>query len=834
LAPEAVIVGEQFRLSYIVNAEAKDFRLQGEMPDFDVLMGPTPSVNYSQRWVNGKSSSETSFTFTYILRAKKEGTFNIPPATVKVNNATYTSNALVVKALPQDKAEEVAAGESRTSSSGLSKDDVFIRLIVAKRDVYEQEGILVTLKLYARNYGISGLPVRSFPEFEGFLAQEIELPQEKPWVLENYNGYNYQTVVLKQSVLFPQRSGNLTIDGGKYEAVVRMPTQRKISSIFDDFAGMYRDVNISLVPPPVTVNVKPLPSGKPASFSGGVGDFTLKSSVSSTEVKANEAVTVTLKINGNGNIRLVKNPEVKYPNDFDIYDPKIAQDVKTTAAGVNGSKTIEYTAIPRFGGDFEIPPVTFSYFDPKTETYKTLSTEPYRLHVEKGEGDAASGPVVSNFSNRESVRVLGQDIRYLKVKDIDFVSKDELLYGSSVYYLCYLVPALLFIAFFFIYRKQVKENANIALVRTKKANKMAVKRLKIAGRLLKANRTEEFHEEVLRALWGYLSDKLNIPQSNLTKDNVETELTQHGVDETLIKEFMDILNTCEFARYAPSQAPDAMDKLYGLAVDAIGNMERVSFNPPKGGKKSPLRGGWVGLLLLVSSLCAQESVVKEAETAYAGEQYAEAIEKYEAVLKDYGESSQVYYNLGNAYYKAGQIAPALLNYERALLLDPGDSDIRFNLHLARQRAVDRIEPVGEFFLARWFLAVQDMGKADSWAELGIAGFLLFTGCLALFFFSRWVRLKKVGFYLGVFLLAVVIVTNIFARNQKNELLNRTSAIVFSPTVTVKSSPAASGTELFILHEGAKVSIKSTLGEWKEIELEDGNKGWIPEKDIEII
>lgn len=234
------------------------------------------------------------------------------------------------------------------------------------------------------------------------------------------------------------------------------------------------------------------------------------------------------------------------------------------------------------------------------------------------------------------------------------------------------------------------------------------------------------------------------------------------------------------------------------------------------------------------SIHAQEEIMKEAETAYAQENYEEAIQKYESILTSYGESSQIYYNLGNAYYKAGKIAPAILNYERALLLDPGDSDIRFNLQLAKQRTFDKVEPVGEFFLKKWLTTIQDMGAADSWAKLGIFSFLLLIGCLLLFFFSRWIRMKKVGFYLGIVFLVIVIVSNIFAANQKKEIINRNKAIVFSPTVTVKSSPDASGTDLLLLHEGTKVVIKSTLGEWNEIELEDGSVGWMPKKDIEII
>ena len=230
----------------------------------------------------------------------------------------------------------------------------------------------------------------------------------------------------------------------------------------------------------------------------------------------------------------------------------------------------------------------------------------------------------------------------------------------------------------------------------------------------------------------------------------------------------------------------------------------------------------------------QESELKEAEAAYNGEDYPKAIEMYEAVLQKYGESANVYYNLGNAYYKAGKLAPAILNYERCLLLNPGDSDARFNLELVRQRTTDKIEPLGEFFLSRWFHAIQDRGSSNSWAKLGVVCFILFIGCLVLFFFSRWIRLKKIGFYCGLCLLVAVIVSNIFAGNQKEEMLNRNRAIVFSPTVTVKSSPDVSGTDLFVLHEGTDVTIKSTLGNWSEIVLADGNVGWMPSKDIQKI
>ena len=294
-------------------------------------------------------------------------------------------------------------------------------------------------------------------------------------------------------MLYPQRSGKITIPSGKLDIVLRVPgPARQRSSVFDDFFGSssYIDVKKELTTPPVTIDVKPLPSGKPASFSGAVGNFTMPSSISSNNVKTDDAVTVKVKISGNGNIKLVKNPEVAFPNDFDVYDPKVEVDIKPTAAGTSGTKTIEYMAIPRYAGDFEIPAIAFSYFDTKTGSYMTITSDPYKHHVEQGKGGGTSSPVVSNFSNKESVKYLGKDIRYLKVNGIHFVPNNELFFGSFMYYMCYLIPAILFIVFFFIYRKQVKENSNLALVRTKKANKMAVRRLKNAGKLMKENKWE--------------------------------------------------------------------------------------------------------------------------------------------------------------------------------------------------------------------------------------------------------------------------------------------------------------------------------------------------------
>jgi hypothetical protein len=579
-AQPAVVVGQQFQIAYTINSlQGTDFRMSPTATEnFDNLMGPSVSTSSSTQIVNGKALNSTTRTYTYIFAAKKEGTFTIEPASIKVGNSEYKSNPLTIKVLPPDKAAQAQGGGqaqagNAASSAGISNDGIFLRIIASNRNVYEQEGFLVTFKLYTL-YNLRGASSLKFPEFEGFLAQDIEQKGDTQWVLENYNGHNYNTAILKQTVLYPQRSGQITIGSAKVDAIVRLRNQSRGRSFFDDFFDTYQDVQKELTTQPITIDVKPLPSGKPASFSGSVGSFTMTSTINKTSLKANEAVTINLVIKGTGNIKLAKNPEIKFPNDFEIYDPKVENNIRVTTAGSSGTKTIEYMAIPRFAGDFEIPPVEFSYFDTKAGAYKTLTTEAYKLHVEKGEG-GADAPVISNYTNRESVKFLGKDIRYIRTGKVHFIKNKDIFFGSFLYIMAYLMLAVLFIVFFIIYRKQVKENSNIALVRTKKANKTAVRRLKKAEKLLHENKEEPFYEEVLRALWGYLSDKLNIPQSELNKENVAVELAKYGVDDTLIAEFLDIINTCEFARYAPSGTSGAMDKLFAETINAIDNMEKT-------------------------------------------------------------------------------------------------------------------------------------------------------------------------------------------------------------------------------------------------------------------
>ena len=572
-APEVVVSGDQFRLTFTINSQKiRDFRAPN-IQDFEVLMGPSRSQQSSTQIINGQVTSTSSITFTYILMADKEGTYTIPGATVMVDGNTHTSNSVKIKVLPPDQDAgqgNKSSSRNQVAGSKITDKELFITATASKTNVYEQEAFLLTYKVYTQ-VNLTNLHGDT-PDLKGFHTQEVELPRQKTFSLEHYNGKNYSTTIWQQFVLFPQQSGKLEIPSITFDATVaQMVASADPFDAFFNGGSNYVNINKKLVTPKITINVKELPEGKPANFSGGVGEFTLSSSISTQELKTNDAVTIKLVISGSGNMKLINTPEVGFPQDFEIYDPKVDNKFNLTRDGLAGSKVIEYLAIPRHAGDYTIPPIEFSYFDLKSQSYKTLKTEPYSLKVAKGEGN--SDQVVANFTNKEDLKVLGKDIRYIKTGKTNLQPKDNYFFGTIGYYLWYIIPLVLFITFMVIYRKQAIENANVAKVRTKKANKVATKRMKNAGKLLAEKKQEAFYDEVLKALWGYISDKLNIPVSQLSKDNIEEKLNEYGVTSELVTDFINTLNECEFARYAPGNQNEAMDKVYASALDVISKME---------------------------------------------------------------------------------------------------------------------------------------------------------------------------------------------------------------------------------------------------------------------
>ena len=584
-APAQVIMGKPFQLTYSVNQRAKDLRAP-EFVDFDYIAGPYTSQSSSTSFVNGKRTSSFTLTYTYTLMPNKEGAFTLPPATIKVDGEQYTSNGVRITVLPPD--EPTHAGAARQQSGNVSAstqqreaanvnaENIFMRTLASKTKVHEQEVILLTYKLY-----FAGVDVAQFtnntrlPEFKGFLKQELEIGEIQT-ELEHYNGRNYQTAVIYRTLLFPQRSGDIVIDPAQFEAVLRVQNRAQVRSIFDDFFNSYTTVAKPLTAPSVTIHVSELPSGKPAGFSGGVGQFAINSRISNTDLQANEAVTLTLTIQGAGNMKLLKTPAVDWPEGFEVYDPKVTNNFKNSLSGVSGTKTIEYLAIPRAGGTYTIPAVQFAYYDTQADTYKTLSTPEYTLNIARSANEESSAAVVNNFVQKENIQQFGSDIRYIYTNDQPrFIQQaSSLTFGSLAFWAWYGAPSLLAAILFFLFRKQIKENADITRVRYKKANKVAQRRLKAAEKLLKENQKEAFYEEIERAAWTYLSDRLSIPTAQLNKENIAQILSNKGVSQTVIGELHRVLTTAEFARYAPT-SDHAMQDMYNDTTNIINQLENA-------------------------------------------------------------------------------------------------------------------------------------------------------------------------------------------------------------------------------------------------------------------
>ena len=576
-APNAVETGKQFRLTFTLNEQGSNLKLPPNLTDnFDVLMGPSTGQSTRMQTINGRTTTEVTFSYTYILRAKEEGTFEVRPASIEVNGDVFESNSLkiqVVKAQQRQQQQQAApqGGDSDSPQSvDLGGDNLFVRVDMNKRNVYRGEQIIATVKLYVNpEIPVSGFDEVNLPTFEGFYTQDIEIPQQINFTREVYNDRIYQVGVLKKTVLFPQQNGKITVAPFSMSLLVQQRVQPR--SFFDDFFSGVRTVRATVTSDPVSVTVRDLPT-EPANFYGGVGNFSISSNLDSENVTTNDAVTLKVTISGSGNIRLIRTPELELPTDFEVYDPRATDNVQTSNSGVSGTKTIEYLFQPRFEGDYTIPAISFAYFNPSSGRYITKTTQEYTLYVEEGTGEQ-SATMVNNL-RREEVQMLGQDIRFIKQGNPSLHEKGYTFYGTPFFYGIYGGSALLFLALFIVYRKKVRENANAALMRNKKANRIANKRLKAASGYMKQNNNEAFHDAILKAFWGYLSDKLGIPVANLNRESAVASLHLNNVEEQVIDDFVEIIEQCEFARYAPSGGSEARHDLYKKAASTMTRLEK--------------------------------------------------------------------------------------------------------------------------------------------------------------------------------------------------------------------------------------------------------------------
>lgn len=831
-APAEVAVGEQFRLTYTVNTQnVNGFRVGTIPAELEVLMGPSTSSQSSFQMVNGHTSSSSSITYTYIICANKAGTYSIPAAHISVGGKTIASNQLRIKVSGASRqgaqgAQGQGEGGLRPAGSRISGSDLFIKVSANKRRVHEQEPILLTYKVYTL-VDLTSLK-GNMPDLKGFHTQEVQLPQQKSYKIETVNGRPYRTVTWSQYVMFPQITGKLEIPGITFDGIVIQQNRDvdPFEAFFNGGSG-YVEVKKKIKAPGLTIQVDPLPV-RPAGFSGGVGSFTISAQLNKTDIKANNPVTLRVIVSGRGNLKLIKKPEVKFPKDFDTYDAKVTDKTKLTSNGVEGNMVYDFLAVPRNQGKYEIPPIEFVYYDTEANAYKTVKTQAFTLNVAKGSGSAS----VSDYTGDAADDQLNKDIRGIKTGDADVHDIGDFFFGSTAYWVAMCVLAAIFVSLFVVFRHRAIANANIDRMRGKKANKVATKRLKKANRLMLDGKASLFYDEVLRALWGYVGDKLSIPVEKLSRENISQRLAERSVGDETIALFIGALDECEFERYAPGDVKGNMSKTFEAAMTAIMRIEETM----KKRKKSAAATATVLLLALMAWLPSDAGAITKAnaDSAYARQQYQQAIKDYEELLHD-GVSAELYYNLGNAYYRTDNITRAVLNYERALLLSPGDGDIRFNLQMARSKTIDKITPESEMFFVTWYHALVNIMSVDGWARTALVSFALAIVLALAYLFSARIWVRKVGFFGGLAFIAVFILANLFAYQQRQELVNRTGAIIISSAVPVKSTPSKSGTDLFILHEGTKVEITDgTMRGWKEIRVADGKEGWIETSKIEII
>ena len=572
-APRQVVEGNKFNVTFVLNnGEGSSFTAP-EVSGAKLIYGPSVSHSYSSSWVNGKSSSSSSEEYTMIYKATATGKCHIGAASIVVGGKRMATKAFTIEVLPSGSSQPSQQPQrtpgaptpysdpmTQSADKEVSGKDLFVRIEMSKPRVYEQQAVVCNIQLYAKSQDSLVIPT-SQPSFDGFLIEEIPV-QPSLNKVETLNGERYMTAILKQCILYPQQSGNLTISSGNYDvSVVQFDTFRSI------FGSISKPVEKSLkvTSNKATIHILPLPEPKPASFTGAVGKFNVTTDLKpATGLKTYSAAIYRYIISGTGNIKYIKAPEVKFPDQFDVYDPKTDVQVNDGAGDMSGRVVMDYTFIPQYAGEFEIPASEFSFFNPETGKYETVTVPARHLSVAKGEGQPSN-----------HYRMKNMDIRPIKSGDLGLKKSHGYIVDGWTYWLWFLLPLLALVGLIAYYRRQLKERADVRRMRSKRASKVAQRRLKAARGFAARNDRSGFYAEMLNALWGYMSDKLSIPVSELSKDNINAELEQYGINEQLRKESMELIDKCEFAQYAPELASGDMNAVLDEAAGIIDRLESV-------------------------------------------------------------------------------------------------------------------------------------------------------------------------------------------------------------------------------------------------------------------
>lgn len=850
-APDVVAVNEQFNVTFIIEGEKSPSDFQWSSgDDFQLVWGPQKGSSSSIQIINGKRSSSHQTTFTYILIPKATGTFQLPAATALLSGDRISSTQASIQVVSDGASSSQSLGQNggkssgggQTSSTGsgeISSNDLFMRLSLSRTEVVIGEPITATLKIYQRA-NVVGFENAKFPTFNGFWSQETYVPNNIEFKRESLDDKIYNTAVLRTYVLIPQQSGAITIDPAELVCLVNIRTAPSTSnSLFDSFfQDEYRTIRKRVTTPAVKVKVNPLPAGQPASFGGGVGNFGISARLTTDNLKTHDAASLIITVSGRGNVALLEEPKVNFPPDFEVYDTKTTENTDKSNGGTSGSKSFEYPFIPRSHGDFTIDPVEYSYYDVNAGKYVTLRTEPLHVKVAKGKGgDSTPVTTVNSGVERKDVKSLADDIRFIFTGKPGLSGSGSFFVGSVFFWILLALMILGATSVYLAFRKVAAMRADVAGTKNRRATKMAQKRLKLAGEYLDKSLYTAFYEELHKALIGFVSDKLNMDMSEISKDNIASALTEGGVSEEQTKAFTDLLDACEFARYSPDGGNEAMRSHYDAALKVISSID----SGLKTGGKS-LRKVVTVVTLLLSLGASMNIQAKDLDSlwtagvqAYTDGKFSDASAAWTSIEESGQKSAKLYYNLGNAWFKQGNYPKAILNYERALRLDPSYSDARYNLEFTSNFVQDKIEPVPEFILKSVARKVCYVMGSNAWAVIFL---VLLAAALVmglLFLLGSSVGKRRAGFYCGIVLLLLSAGALSFSIWQKSDSVKTDTAIVMSPVSSVKSSPSSgSSKDLFVIHEGTKVTILDEVGSWKNIALADGRQGWITSNELEVI
>lgn len=849
-----VAADEQFNVTFTIEGEGRPSGFEWEPgEDFQLVWGPQKGSSTSISIVNGKKSQTSQTTYTYVLMPRRTGTFSIPPASATLKGEKIVSKSVsiqVVSGGAASKGSQPSTGGNTGSGSTeqAAGEDLFMRLTLSKLTAVVGETVNATLKLYHR-VNIAGFEDARFPTFNGFWSQEVQAPSNIEFHRENVGDRIYDAAVLRSWTLIPQQAGEITIDPAELVCLVNVRTRRDpTGSIFDSFfQDDYRTVRKRVTTPAIKFNVSRIPDGAPASFGGGVGTFRMNAQLSKDSLSVHDAASLVVTISGKGNISLLEAPKINFPPDFEVYD------VKSSESG--GSKTFEYPFIPRSHGEFTLGPVEYSYYDVSGGKFVTLRSAAMPLKVAKGasagSGETGPGQLVQAPAGKD-VRTLGSDIRFISTRKPVLRPAGWFFAGSAGFWLIAALMCLATAGLYFSLRRIAARRADVAGTKNRAATKMARKRLASAGEFLSKDLYSAFYEELHKALLGFVGDKLNMPAADLSKDNINERLIAGGCPQESAARFTELLDACEFARYAPSEGHEAMKAHYEGAVSVISEIDASMKKKHKGTAAAAVSAA---LLMLVPLNGQAESVmpgndrVSDVEiagqagndadalwnagvAAYTDGRWEEAGKAWKQIADSGQESPDLYCNIGDACFKQDDAAHAILWYSRALKLDPSHADARHNLEFARTRIQDRIDEVPEFFVEAWGRKMCWLLPSGTWAVLGL---VLLGGALAmllLFLLGRGAA-RKTGFFAGIALALLMLLCMDFAFWQRSDSLKHDEAVIVSAVTQASSSPG-SGVSLFVLHEGTTVKVLESVGGWSNIELADGRQGWLKDESYERI